>query len=245
MQANPDKFQLMVLSSNGLKQISINIDDNVCIKSEPFVKILGILIDENLKFNEHVSSSCKKAARQLNALARIAKYLDFKSRKLIYNSFIRSNFTYCPIVWHFCGKENNNKLEKVQERALRILYDDRSSPYSDLLDRAGTTTVLISRLKCMALEVFKCVNGSNTPSLNKLFEVKDTDYSFRDAVKLIQPRRNSVNNGLRSFSYVGSKLWNDLPRYMKESLHDDIQCFKSCLNNWNGPTDIDTFSYYL
>ena len=246
MKANPDKFQFMTLSANRTDDICIDVDETVRIKSERVVKVLGILIDENLKFSEHVSSSCKKAARQLNALARIAKYLDFNSRKLIYNSFIKSNFTYCPIVWHFCGKENNNKLEKIQERALRILYDDKCSSYTQLLDRAGTTTLLISRLKCMALEVFKCISKSNTVSLNNIFQLKDTEYSLRDAVKLIQPRRNCVKHGLRSFSYVGSKLWNDMPRHFKDALDDDdIQGFKSYLKHWSGPRDIDTFYYYL
>jgi hypothetical protein len=42
-------------------------------------------------------------------------------RVTIYFSFIMSNFNYCPIVWHFCGETNTRKIEKIQERVLRIL----------------------------------------------------------------------------------------------------------------------------
>ena len=55
---------------------------------------------------------------------------------LIYNSFIRSNFNYCPLVWHFCNKTNTEKLEKLQLRALRIVFNDFNSSYSDLLIKA-------------------------------------------------------------------------------------------------------------
>ena len=59
-----------------------------------------------------------KAARQLNALSRISKYLDTNSKSVLYHSFIASSFNYCPIVWHFCGVINNNKLDKILEPSL-------------------------------------------------------------------------------------------------------------------------------
>ena len=112
MQANPDKFQFLVLSSRNKSHITLALNETTLIKAEPHVKALGVTIDENLKFSEHVSVICTKAARQLNALARISKFLDIDSRKIIYQSFVACNFNYCPLVWHFCGKVNKGKLEK-------------------------------------------------------------------------------------------------------------------------------------
>ena len=82
MKANPNKFQFMVLSSDHLEQQSIEIDKDVILLSEPYVKLLGVIIDERLQFSEHISAMCCKAARQLNALARIAKNVNPKLRKL-------------------------------------------------------------------------------------------------------------------------------------------------------------------
>ena len=124
MKANPNKFQFMVISSKQMEPQNIELHGGVSITSEPSVKILGVVIDDRLNFDEHVSMCCTKAVKQLNALARISKYLDFKSKTIIYNSFILSNFNYCPLAWHFCGKTNNQKLDKLQERSLRILYCD-------------------------------------------------------------------------------------------------------------------------
>ena len=131
MEANPNKFQFLISSPYTAEnmELKLKIDENITLAPEPFVKLLGIYIDSRLTFTDHVSSCCNKAARQLNALSRISKYLDLNCRKLIFMSFVLSKFIYCPIVWHFCGKQNNSKVEKIQERALRILYDDYDSEY--------------------------------------------------------------------------------------------------------------------
>ena len=81
-------FSFMVISSKPLEPQNIELHGGVSITSEPSVKILGVVIDDRLNFDEHISMCCTKAARQLNALARISKYLDFKSKTIIYNSFI-------------------------------------------------------------------------------------------------------------------------------------------------------------
>ena len=106
--------------------------------------------------DQHViSMCCTKAARQLNALARISKYLDCKSKTIIYNSFILSNFNYCQLAWHFCGKTSNQKLEKLQERSLRILYCDYISHFQGLLENTSSELFLTTRIKCILVEVFK------------------------------------------------------------------------------------------
>ena len=158
MQANADKFHFMLLSPLPVEKQILEFRDGTTLISEAALTVLGVTIDDNLSFNEHISVCCTKAARQLKALARIAKYRDVRSRKTIYNSFIMSNFNNCPLGWHFCGKMNNQKIEKIQERALRIIYDDYISTYDELLEKAGTNTLLINRLRLLALTVFKSLN---------------------------------------------------------------------------------------
>ena len=79
-----------------------------------------------LNFDLHISDICKKAARHLST----------ETKLLIYKSFIRSNFSYCPLVWHFYSKSSTDKMEKkLQYRALRLVYSDFISSYEDLLKR--------------------------------------------------------------------------------------------------------------
>ena len=235
MAANPSKFQFMVSSSTLINDIEIQIDENVIIKPEPCVKVLGVHIDYKLSFSQHVKHCCTKAARQLNALTRISKYLCIQSKKQIFRSFIMSNFTYCSIVWHFCGLMNNSKIEKIQERALRIVYSDYESDYKTLLSIFGTDTMLLSRLKIMILEVFKSLKGINPGYLHDIFYIKEQPYSLRDPLRLVQNKKNSTTFGLRSFGYLGSKMWNDLPPQFKDLEDTDISHFKCLLKQWIGP----------
>ena len=92
----------------------------------------------------------------------------YQIQSILYNSFVASNFNYCPLVWHFCGVANNNKLEKIQERSLRILFNDYESDVHDLLDSIGGQTLALRRLKYMLLEVFKCIKMVNAPCLHNL-----------------------------------------------------------------------------
>ena len=103
MKADPSKLKFMVMSSENMEPQILTISGDVCLQSQTDVKVLGITVDYRLTFNEHIRICTLKAARQVNALSRISKYLDTKSESVLYHKFIASNFSYCPIVWHFVG----------------------------------------------------------------------------------------------------------------------------------------------
>ena len=164
-------------------------------------------------------------------------------RKLIFQSLVLSNFTYCPIVLHFCGKQNNGKIEKIQERALQILYDDYESECNELLDKSGAISMLQSWLNCIILEVFKSIHNSSPLYIQVMFEIKKSSYSMRDSSKLVQPKRNTTTFGLRSFTYFGSKLWNDLPIDFSETT--DLPLVRDRLRHWDGPKFDDVINFYV
>ena len=230
MQANPDKFQFMIISSDDNSTRSLTLNENTVIVSEKHVKVLGVEIDCRLDFSLHISSVCKKAARQLNALARISNYLDISARRMIYNSFVASNFNYCPLVWHFCGVSNNNKMEEIQERCLRIVYKDYDSSYDRLLKMANTTSLVISRLRILLLEVYKSIHHLNPKCISGLFEVKP-----------MKPMKRTSTYGLRSVSYTGAKLWNDLSLLLSNDV--GIEDFKSLMTILSTDHLDPTFTY--
>ena len=244
MQANPSKFQFMIASSKSHEDVSIDIDEHTTLLSESSIKALGVTIDSKLNFSEHITIICKKAARQLNALARISHYLNPNSRMILYNSFVMSNLNYCPNVWHFCGKGNNEKLEKIQERALRILYRDYASSYDELITQSCTEKILTTRLKKILIDIFKTLRGMNPPYLQQMYVLKETPYDFRNEKIIIQPETNKVTYGIRSLSYVGAKLWNDMKFKFDNFDEMEIHDFKRLLNNWNGP-DLNLFDHYV
>ena len=98
MDANPDKFQIIILNRGGDVSISFSVQDNVILPSD-HIKVLGITLDESLKFDLHISDICKKASWHINTLKEIYKFLTQDSRILIYRSFIAESFNYCQISW--------------------------------------------------------------------------------------------------------------------------------------------------
>ena len=87
------------------------------IQNSSFVKLLGIIIDNKLNFNEHVTKMCKKASKKLHALSRIANYMTSDKLKLVMRAFIESEFVYFPLIWMFHNKTLNNKINHLHERA--------------------------------------------------------------------------------------------------------------------------------
>ena len=95
----------------------------------------------------------------------------------------------------------------------------------------------------MALTVFKSLDSLNPLCLNDIFSKKRLRYRMRVSFIIEQPKRRTTTFGLRSFSYVGAKVWNELPTYLKETTY--LNDFKSLLDTWNGPDLIDTTFSYL
>ena len=76
-------------------------------------KLLGILVDKELNFKMHLKNVCKKVNQKISALARVARYLSFHKRHMILRTFIESQFSYCPLVWMFCSKTINAKINRT------------------------------------------------------------------------------------------------------------------------------------
>ena len=209
MIVNPEKFQAIVVKKNTKIKDSytLNIND-LTINSENSVKLLGIEIDNKLSFEQHISTLCNKASNQLNAIGRIQKFMGFKEKEVLLNSFVYSNFNYCPLVWHFCSSKSLYKIEKIQERALRLLHNDFASDYAELLQKSGKATMEIKRLRCLALEIFKTVNNLN-PYYKKDIFSKTTNLAHR-LLDINLNQNNTTKYGNNSLRGLGPHIWNSL-----------------------------------
>ena len=137
LKANAGKFHLF-LSPYEDQIITV---ENYVIKSSGVEELLGVTIDSKLNFKEHILSLCKKANRKLHALSRVSKYMTLNKRRILMKSFIISQFNYCPLIWMMHNRGLNNKINHIHERALRIVYDDHSSSFDDLLNKDKSVTI--------------------------------------------------------------------------------------------------------
>ena len=149
LKVNPGKFQLLLTSED---EASIKIDD-IDIKSSSFKKLLGVIMDNKLTFNEHVSKFCKKASKKLHALARISKYMTKGRLRAIINVFFSSQFAYCPLIWMFHDLTLNNRINELQERTLRLVHNDNTSSFYEFLQKDNSFTIHHQNIQKLALEL--------------------------------------------------------------------------------------------
>ena len=98
--ANPDKFKAFFIDKKKKNYTNEKIQiSNEDIQIVPSVRLLGITIDDRFNCNEHISNICKSAANQLSGFVRLKTFLGSNERNVLVNSFVLSNFNYCPLVW--------------------------------------------------------------------------------------------------------------------------------------------------
>ena len=136
-------------------------DSTKDLSAEAYV-ILGVTIDNKLTFYNHLKNLCKKIANKLNALTRIAPYLNHNQIRLINNSFFKGQLSYCPLIWKFGSMRSNHLINKLHEQVLRIAYNDFNSSFSGLLEMANESKIHTRNLKFLLTEVYKFLNGSIT-----------------------------------------------------------------------------------
>ena len=120
MILDPGKCYVTCIGKNASDSELLNLND-LNLKNCKEVEILGITTDRNLNFKGHIKHICRKAGQKLGALVRISWHVYTDKKGLIYKSMIKSQFAYCSLVWMFCFRQSNNLINKVHERALKLL----------------------------------------------------------------------------------------------------------------------------
>ena len=133
-----------------------------------------------------------------------------------------------------CSDRNTLKIEKIQERGLRLIFGFGDMSYSDMCKSAGVDLLYISRLKNLSMLVYRSVHEIGPKYLHDLFHMKENVYELKNETCVTQPRVDSTTYGLKSLRYHGSVVWNNLPNELKNCV-SEIE-FKSLLRTWDGPS---------
>ena len=157
MVLNRGKCYCMTFGLNTTKNEFVFEDGTIVPSAEEHV-VLGIIIDSRLTVHSHLKQLCKMVADKLNALTRIPPHLSYSQRRLIYSSFFTKQFSYCSLIWTFYSKQSNYLINKLQERAGRVTYNDYDSSFSELLEMLNETTIHIKNIKVQMNEIYKFLN---------------------------------------------------------------------------------------
>ena len=175
---------------------SFTIDSN-SIKQVEFTKSLGVYMDQNLTWIVHIEHTSKKIASCIGILKRGRSFVPCETFLCVFNALVQPHFDYCSVVWGNCNKSLSIKLQKLQNRAARILT---SSSYDanvdDLFVRLGWQKQSATRIEIKtATMVYKSLNGLSPDYLKSMFTDRSaaSTYSLRnceDKLALPLPRTN-------------------------------------------------------
>ena len=128
MLINTAKTKVMLITThqkrtsliNGQLSLHLNNDELNMITID---KVIGIIIDNNLTWSQHVDKVCKKITTNLWLLSRIKEYLTIPQRVQFYKTYIQPHIDYCNTVWGGTSQVNLNRIFRLQKRACKIILD--------------------------------------------------------------------------------------------------------------------------
>ena len=155
MKGNDDKFHLLLSSPDDNSLIQI---ENSTIKCSKVKKLLGVHIVYKPKSDSHVETICKKAHRKLSALSRVTNYMELPKNCILMNPFFKAHFNYFPIIWMFHSHCLNNGINRLHERCLRMVYNDKISNFEELLNKDNSGSINHNNIHALAIEMYKVAN---------------------------------------------------------------------------------------
>ena len=172
----------------------------------------------------------RKVSRRLNTCLSREQAMKLCNTVII----SRSSFNYCPLVWMFCGKDANHKVDSTHKRVLRVLHNDYDSSFNTLLEKSDTVTIHIKNLQKLMLEIYKSMNQLNPSYIWHLHERKEIQYDLRTKHLWKLPITMTIKFGMESLSFRGSLLWNNLNDEIMEL--PTVASFKTKIKTWTGET---------
>ena len=127
------------------------------------------------------------------------------------NAFFNSQFNYCPLIQMCHSRENNNKINRLHERCLIIIYNDKRSSFNALLEKDGSVSIHERNIKILATGMFKVSRNLASSQMHEIFKLKDhPQYNLRHNSLFSWPLVKSVYKGSESLSFLGPKIWDIL-----------------------------------
>ena len=193
-------------------------------------KYLGVQIDSSLDWKEQIKVVSTKVSRAVGFLKHAKSFLPKESLVTLYTGIVEPHLRYCCSVWGCAGSTEINRLQKLQNRAARIITNSSfDTPSRPLIEGSGWKTIEELIGYESKIMVFKSLNELAPRYLCNLF-TKNSQCSSRNLrnteTDLRLPKKKSAK-GQKCFSFRGAKLWNSLPAESKKA--SSLNSFKNSI----------------
>ena len=156
---------------------------------------------------------------------RISKYLTKDKLRLIMKTFIESQFNYCPLIWMCHSRDLNQKINKLHERALRVVYKNSDLTFEGLLEKDKSFTIHERNLQRLATEMYKVKHNLSPKPIQAIFTP-----ALRGSNEWVLRKVQKVNTGLETIRYRGPITWTLVPKEIQKC--KSLSAFKNKIKAW-------------
>ena len=217
----------MVFRRSRIKKSDINVvmQQNT-IDRVNSTKFLGLIIDDKLKWHEHIQHVKHKIARSVGILYKIRHYLNKETPLNMYYTFVFPYLIYGVEIWGSSPSNHINPLKKIQKKCVRAItfseYLAPSEPIFQTLNVLNFENLVIQRI---LLLMFKYSHGDVPVSVSQLFRSNNEyhNYNTRNCARIHAPV-GTTEASYRTFGYRGIHIWNHISQ--KINTNTSYPCFK-------------------
>ena len=225
MLINTSKTKVMLITTHQ-KRASLNITEiNLHLNGENLSmiskdKVLGIVIDNNLTWKNHIEHICRKISSNIWLLSRIKQYLSLEHRIQFYKAYIQPHIDYCNVIWGGTCQSNLNRLFRLQKRTVKIILDyNVDNSFESMQDLKIFT--IFDRIYLRKAKFMYKISKSKTPSyINEMFNLRQVNENTTitrscstNSFLIPKPNKEIFK---QSLTYSGPIIWNNLPINIKE-----------------------------
>ncbi len=229
---NSDKTEILLIGPKNSTQnlLDYNLQLDGCTVTSSTVKNLGVILDSNLSFENHISNVTKTAFFHLRNISKLRNMLSVSDAEKLVHAFMTSRLDYCNALLGGCPASSINKLQIVQNAAARVLTRSRKYDHiTPILQSLHWLPIKFCISYKILLLAYKALNDLAPAYLTNLLSRYNPTRSLRsqNSGLLVVPRIAKSTKGGKTFSYLAPKLWNSLPDNVRGS--DTLSLFKSRL----------------
>ena len=210
------------------------INRDLCLNNSKLNRVfntrfLGLVIDSNLSWSDHIRNLSKKLFKYVPIVYRIRNFCTRRALSLVYNCLIYSNIIYCNSVWGPSKKVATHPLVIVHKKIIRAIAGvGQLQPTAGIFQELRILNFDNINVYMSGIFVYKCLDSTD---FHDWFQFEDNAYPTRrnDSRYLRIPRTNNVHSE-QMISYRGAKIWNSIPNDICENSYDRFKfLFKSFL----------------
>ena len=152
------------------------------------------------------------------------------------NAFFDTQFNYYALIWMFHSRNLKNKISRLHECCLWVIYNDKTSSFEQLLENDNSVPIHHRHIQTLAIEMYKVTNGLSPEIMNEIFQItEESRFNLSYTSQFTIPAIHSVYNGRESVSFMGPKIWKLTPPTFKQI--KSLSGFKKAIKEWKSSSN--------